>query len=149
VVAFRRIISMCDLMSASTTGERHSSHRLGLCKFPGQLTGAIRRCCKRALSTAAVGSGGRVPNGMAAKTPRIAPPSVWEKPKSEKLRTGRVGAGSGMPARAIVPVAIAAFSSGPPRKSSVMTSPIGKGSMNVIAALMSGLSYSSLYFFSC
>ena len=32
---------------------------------------------------------------------------------------------------------------------SVMTSPIGKGSMNVIAALRSGLSYISLYFFTC
>ena len=31
----------------------------------------------------------------------------------------------------------------------VMTSPIGKGSMNVIAALRNGLSYSSLYFFTC
>jgi hypothetical protein len=32
---------------------------------------------------------------------------------------------------------------------SVMTSPIGKGSMNVIAALRSGLSYISLYFLIC
>lgn len=32
---------------------------------------------------------------------------------------------------------------------SVTTSPIGKGSMNVIAALNSGFSYSSLYFFNC
>jgi hypothetical protein len=32
---------------------------------------------------------------------------------------------------------------------SVMTSPIGKGSTNVIAALRSGLSYISLYSFTC
>src|SRR5882724_2608583 len=32
---------------------------------------------------------------------------------------------------------------------SVMASPIGKGSMNVIAALRSGLSSISLYFFTC
>ena len=34
-------------------------------------------------------------------------------------------------------------------ETSVMTSPIGKGSMNVIAALKSGFSYSSLYLFIC